>query len=80
MGVILSAGHRASSLLLGQVLGVPLLTDTDKILSNINPPLAKVSYLILHPHKVVCRYRDPQLHVGENYAHLFNLRPDICKS
>ena len=28
-----------------------------------------------HPLEVVSRYRDPQLQVGENYSHLFNLRP-----
>ena len=26
------------------------------------------------------RYRDPQLHVGENYSYLSNLGPNICKS
>ena len=33
-----------------------------------------------HPLEVVSRYRDPQLQVGENYSHLLNLGPNICKS
>ena len=30
--------------------------------------------------RVVSRYREPQLQVGENLPCLFDLRPDICKS
>ena len=41
---------------------------------------AKFSNLNFHPLEVVSRYRDPQLQVGENYSHLFNLRPNIRKS
>ena len=29
----------------------------------------------IHPLKFLSRYRDPQLHVGENYTYLFNFRP-----
>ena len=32
-----------------------------------------------HPLKDASRYRDPQLQVGENYSHLFNLGPNICQ-
>ena len=35
-------------------------------ISHINP-LGVISYLNFHLLKVVCRYRDPQLQVGENY-------------
>ena len=37
-------------------------------------------YLNFHPLEVVSRYRDLQLQVGENYAYLLNLRPNIGKS
>ena len=42
--------------------------------------LAKLSCLNFHPLWVVSRKRDPQLKVGENYSHLLNLIPNICKS
>ena len=45
-----------------------------------NPLTDKLNNLNFHPLKVVSRYRDPQLQVGENYSHLFNLRANICKS
>ena len=45
----------------------------------INPQSDKLNNLIFHPLEVVSRYRDPQLQVGENYSHLFHLRPNICK-
>ena len=45
----------------------------------LNPFPAKLSYLNFHPLKVVSRYREPQLQVGENYSYLFNLRSNICK-
>ena len=45
-----------------------------------DPLTAKVNNLNFHPRKVVSRYRDPQLHVGENYSYLFYFRPNICKS
>ena len=45
-----------------------------------NPFAAKLSILIFHQLEVVSRYRDPQLQVGENDSHLFNLRQHICKS
>ena len=32
---------------------------------------AELNNLNFHPLEVVSRYRDPQLHVGENYAYLF---------
>ena len=35
--------------------------------------------LNLHPLDVVCRYRDSQLQVGENYLHLFNLNQNKSK-
>ena len=35
--------------------------------------------LNFHPRKVVSRYRDPQLQVGENYSHLFKLILNISK-
>ena len=50
------------------------------IVYNAGPPLAKhcvnlyperLIYFNSHPHEVVYRYRDPQLHVGENYSYLF---------
>ena len=44
-----------------------------------DPYPAKVNNLNFHPLEVVSRYRDPQLQVGENYADLFNLTPNICK-
>ena len=46
----------------------------------INPSSAKLNNLNFHPLEVVCRYRDPQLQVGENYWYLFSLRPNIYKS
>ena len=46
----------------------------------LNPFLAKLSYLNVHPLEVVSRYRDPQLHVGEKFSYLLNLTPNICKS
>ena len=48
--------------------------------STFIPFHAKVSYLNFHPLKVVARYRDPQIQVGENDSNVFILRPDICKS
>ena len=42
--------------------------------------LANLSYSNFHSLEVVSRYRDPQLQVRENYSHLFDLRPNICKS
>ena len=44
---------------------------------SVNPYPAKLIYLIFHPFKVVSRYRDPQLQVGENthicliWTHIF---------
>ena len=35
---------------------------------------SKLNHLNFHPLELVSRYRDPQLQVGENYSHLFNLR------
>ena len=32
---------------------------------------------IFYLREVVSRYRDPQLHVGENFSYLLNLTPDI---
>ena len=46
----------------------------------INPLNAKLYNLNFHPFEIVARYRDPQLQMGENYSHLLNLRPNICKS
>ena len=39
---------------------------------------AKLNNLNFHPLVVVSRYRDPQLHVAENYSYFFNLRTNIC--
>ena len=36
--------------------------------------------ILLYLLEVVSHYRDSQLHVGENYSHLFNLGPTISKS
>ena len=46
--------------------------------TNFNPQTAELN-LNFHPLEVVCRYRDPQLQVGENYSYLFDLRSNICK-
>ena len=46
-------------------------------------PLKRQIFIFIfsfHPLEVVARYRDPQLQVGENYTHLFDFRPNICKS
>ena len=40
---------------------------------------AKLYHLDFHSLKVVSRYRDPHLLVGEKYTYLFNLRPNICQ-
>ena len=55
-----------------------------KILNSLslrhgNPHPVKLIYSIFHPIKVVPRYRDLQLQVGENYSYLFNLRYIFCK-
>ena len=47
---------------------------------SLNSLPIKSSYLFFHSLKVVSRYRDPQLQMGENYSYLFNLIPNICKS
>ena len=39
----------------------------------INHLAAKPSYLNFHPLKVVSRYLDPQLQVGENDSYVLNL-------
>ena len=46
----------------------------------VNPYPAKVIYLNFQSLEVVCRYRDPQLQVAENYSYLFNFITNICKS
>ena len=46
-------------------------------LVDVNLYLAKLMYLNFNPLEVVSRYRKTQLQVGENYAYLFNLRPNI---
>ena len=51
------------------------LENTPLCEKDLNSDPAKWVYLL----EVVSRYRDPQLQVGENYSHLFNLRPHICK-
>ena len=48
------------------------------LLPSFNPYSAKLHNLNFHPLKVVSRYRDPQLQVGENLSYLFNLRQNIC--
>ena len=45
-----------------------------------NPLPGRLSCLHFHPLEVVCRCRDTQLQVGENYSFLYNLRPNIRKS
>ena len=47
---------------------------------SVYPFPAELIYLNFHPLEVVSRYRDPQLQVGENYSHLFNMDTNICKS
>ena len=47
---------------------------------NVNPLLAKFSYLNFHPPEVVFPYRNPNFQVGEDYSYLFNLRSNISKS
>ena len=43
--------------------------------------VSDINYCPIHSLKVVSRYRDPQLQVGENYSeYFFNLRPNLCKS
>ena len=37
-------------------------------------------YFNFHPLEVVSHHRDPQLQVVENYAYLFDLRPNMYKS
>ena len=66
---------------------MPSLCDTVYHLSTegsvptaLSPYPAKLIYLNFHPLEVVARYRDPQILVGENYAYLFNFRPNICNS
>ena len=41
--------------------------------------LHSLNNLNFHPREVVSRYHDPQLHAGENYSNLLNLRPHIFK-
>ena len=41
---------------------------------GLKPDSFHFPYLNFHPLEVVSRYRDPQLQVGENYLHSFNLR------
>ena len=47
---------------------------------DVIPQSAKLNNLNFHPLEVVSGYRGPQLQVGEHCSHLFNLRPNICKS
>ena len=44
----------------------------------VHPFPAELPYLNFHLREVVSRYRDPQLHVSENYSELFNLETNIC--
>ena len=39
---------------------------------HVNPYPTNLIYLNFHPLKIVARYSDPQLQVGENYSYLFN--------
>ena len=57
-----------------------LKLDIFTMTSFVNPYPAKVIYLNFQPLEVVRRYRDPQLHVAENYSYLFNFITNICKS
>ena len=52
------------------------------IYNHVNPydAIAKFIYLNFQPLEVVSRYRDPQLHVAENYSYLFHLSTHIRKS
>ena len=50
------------------------------VLDQMNPESSKLNHLKFHPLKVVSRYRDSQLQVGDNYSYLFNLTPSICKT
>ena len=47
---------------------------------KINPLLVDLSNSIFHPLEVVFRYRDTQLHVGENYSNIHDLNPNISYS
>ena len=64
-----------------QLLPWPLPSGFAEQLQNntfLSKPFpARLSYLHFQPLEVVSRYRDPQLHVAENYSYLFNLRPNI---
>ena len=48
--------------------------------ASLNPLTAKLFTLNFHPHKVVSRWRDPQLQVNENYSDLTKWRSIILKS
>ena len=50
-----------------------------KFSQGINPLTAKLYNLIFHPLEVVCRWRDPQLQVSENYSHLTKWRSTVFK-
>ena len=57
----------------------PIVIINIKSVSALKGLIANLSSNF-HPLDVVSRYRDPQLQVGENYSHLLNLGPAICKS
>ena len=50
-----------------------MLVHRLRLWTNINPQSAKLNNLNFHPLKVVSRWRDPQLQVGEKKSFLFNL-------
>ena len=58
-------------ILINKVVRATLWLPTENImggnlLKNSNPLPVKLSYLTFYPPKVVSRYRDPQIQVGEN--------------
>ena len=57
-----------------------LFTLRPLIQARINPWSAKLDNLNFHSLKVVSRYRDPQLQVGENNSYLCNLYQNIGQS
>ena len=49
-------------------------------MNYLNPYPANLIYLNFQPLEVVCRRRDPQPQVVENYSDVFTLRQNIYKS
>ena len=56
------------------------MATSETKLCYINPYPAKLIYLNFQSLEVVCRYRDPQPQVFENYSNVLNLWLNIYKS